>query len=67
MEAFSRLAEEFSECPSKEKGGKLSAFMRGQMAPEFEEAAFKTKPGKMVPGIIKTEFGYHVILVEKHS
>jgi NIMA-interacting peptidyl-prolyl cis-trans isomerase 4 len=60
---FAKLAEEFSECPSKKKGGNLGFFGRGQMVGDFETAAFNTPPGQM-SGIIKTKHGFHIILVE---
>ncbi len=61
-EKFPRLAKRFSTCPSKDDGGDLGFFERGVMAPEFEEAAFKAKPGT-VAGPVKTQFGYHLIYV----
>ena len=60
---FAKYASEFSECPSKKKGGELGYFGRGQMVGDFEQAAFSTPPGQMT-GIIKTKHGYHLILVE---
>jgi NIMA-interacting peptidyl-prolyl cis-trans isomerase 4 len=60
---FAKLATEFSECPSGKKGGNLGYFGRGQMAGEFELAAFSTPPSQM-SNIIKTKHGYHIILVE---
>ena len=57
---FSQLAKEFSECPSKKKGGKLAAFKRGQMVKPFEKAAFALQKGQ-ISEIVKTEFGYHLI------
>jgi parvulin-like peptidyl-prolyl isomerase len=60
---FGKLAGEFSECPSKKRGGELGYFTRGQMVGDFELAAFSTPRGQMT-GIIKTKHGYHLILVE---
>lgn len=60
---FAKFASEFSECPSKKKGGELGYFGRGSMVGAFEQAAFSTTPGEMSE-IIKTVHGYHIILVE---
>jgi peptidyl-prolyl cis-trans isomerase C len=61
-EKFHKVAKRFSTCPSKEQGGDLGFFGKGQMVPEFENAAFGAKAGK-VAGPVKTQFGYHLILV----
>ena len=63
---FGKIAQEVSECPSKKKGGELGYFTRGQMVKEFEDAAFSTPPGQ-ITNIIKTEHGYHIILVEERK
>ncbi|TKJ41683.1 hypothetical protein CEE37_03705 [candidate division LCP-89 bacterium B3_LCP] len=59
---FAELAKEFSEDVTSEKGGDLGFFARGQMVPEFEEAAFSTKVGE-VKGPVMSQFGYHIIKV----
>ena len=59
---FAELALASSSCPSKEKGGSLGSFPRGQMVPEFDAAAFSQEIGKVGP-VVKTKFGYHLILV----
>jgi peptidyl-prolyl cis-trans isomerase D len=62
-EDFAKLAREGSDDTSnKDNGGQLPPFARGQMVPEFEQAAFSLEPGQ-VAGPVKTQFGYHVIKV----
>ena len=64
-EGFATLATELSDDPgSKALGGDLGFFGRGQMIGEFEEAAFAAEPGEVV-GPVKTNFGYHLILLEE--
>ncbi len=63
--SFEEAAREYSSCPSKDKGGDLGEFSRGQMVAEFEDAAFSMEEGS-ISQPVKTQFGYHVIkLVEK--
>ena len=47
-------------------GGELGAFEKGRMVPQFEKAAFAADIGK-VTDPVKTQFGYHLILVEEHK
>ena len=61
--SFEAAAGEFSSCPSKEEGGNLGSFGRGQMVPEFEEAVFNMNIGE-VRGPVQTQFGYHLIKLE---
>ncbi|WMJ80006.1 peptidylprolyl isomerase [Clostridium sp. MB40-C1] len=61
--SFEEAAQEYSTCPSKAQGGNLGQFGRGQMVPEFEEAAFTLEIGTLSQPV-KTQFGYHLIKVE---
>ncbi len=57
---FGDIAKDQSDCPSGASGGDLGMFGRGQMVPEFEEAAFNMEVGE-TSGIVETDFGYHLI------
>ena len=62
--AFAEAAKANSLDPgSKDDGGSLGYFGRGQMVPQFEEAAFKLQKGE-VSAPIQTQFGWHIIKVE---
>jgi len=59
---FAALARKHSEDVSKDKGGDLGYFVLEDMLPEFAEAAFALERGEM-SGIVRTDFGLHVIKV----
>ena len=62
---FSKLAKENSTDPSaKENSGDLGWFKKGDMLPEFSNAAFGLKPGQYTPTPVQTRFGWHVIKLE---
>ncbi len=61
---FPELAKAYSQDPgSARQDGDLGWFPKGVMIKPFEEAAFALDKGKM-SGVIETEFGFHIILVE---
>jgi peptidyl-prolyl cis-trans isomerase D len=60
---FAALAKQYSIDGSKDKGGDLGTFSRGQMVPAFEDAAFNGKPGDLK--VVTSQFGVHLIKIEK--
>jgi peptidyl-prolyl cis-trans isomerase D len=63
-EDFAKLAKELSEDPgSANAGGELGYIGRGELVPEFEQAAFALKKGELSPEPVRTPFGYHAIRV----
>lgn len=64
--SFEEAAQRYSSCPSKEAGGDLGEFSRGQMVPEFEEMTFTMEEGT-VSEPVKTQFGYHIIKLVKKT
>jgi peptidyl-prolyl cis-trans isomerase C len=61
---FATLAKEKSTDPNKSEGGDLGYFTKDRMVPEFSDAAFKLEKGKYTESPVKTQFGFHVILLE---
>ena len=59
--SFEDAAKEYSSCPSKDAGGSLGDFGRGQMVPEFDSAVFDMQVGEITSTPVKTQFGYHLI------
>lgn len=59
---FEDLAKKFSTDSTASKGGDLGWFPKGAMVPEFDKVAFSLKEGEM-SGIVKTQFGFHIIKV----
>ena len=59
-ENFATLALEYSQDPSRSRGGDLGYLERSQMIPSFADAAFALEPGQ-VSDIVETRFGYHLI------
>lgn len=64
---FTELAQtESDDVGSGQNGGDLDTFGHGAMVPEFEQAAFALKVGE-VSEPVRSDFGYHLILVESHT
>lgn len=64
--SFEDAAAQYSSCPSKQAGGALGQFGRGQMVQEFEDAVFAMQVGE-ISAPVKTQFGYHIIKLTDHT
>ena len=64
---FDKVAQEYSEDKAK-SGGSLGWMTRGSMVGPFQDAAFALTPSTLdkpvLSPLVKTSFGYHIILVE---
>ena len=61
---FAKLAKENSEdTTTAVKGGDLGFFAAQEMVPEFSKAAFSMKPNTVSQNLVKSKFGYHIIMV----
>ena len=58
---FAQMAQQYGTDATKTRGGSLGVFAKGQMVPEFERAVAALKPGEIAPGVVQTQFGYHII------
>lgn len=65
-ESFEVVAKQVSQDPSKQRGGDIGYFSRGQLIPEFEEACVQLKVGQ-TSGVVKTSLGHHVIRLVDHQ
>ena len=61
---FADVATEYSLSPDAQQGGDLGFFGRGEMPPEFDEIVFDL-PVKRLSDLVKSEYGYHIFLVEE--
>jgi peptidyl-prolyl cis-trans isomerase D len=61
---FAKMAQQYSDDPgTKDRGGELGYFARGEMVKPFEEAAFKLNPGQVT--LVQSQYGYHVLQLEE--
>ncbi len=60
---FAELARTYSDGPSKNRGGDLGFFRRGDMVEAFNDYVFSKPTGSI--GVVETDFGYHVIEVQE--
>ena len=62
---FEALAREESNCPSGAEGGGLGTLERGQTVPEFEQAVFEAREPGLLPLLLATRFGFHIVRVDR--
>ena len=63
---FASLAQTYSQDPTSKSGGDLGFFGRGELDSTFEKVAFSLAPGE-ISGIVKTQFGFHIIKTEERK
>lgn len=63
---FGEMAKKYSADGSKDQGGSLGVFPKGQMAKAFEAGVLALKPGQIGP-VVETEFGYHIIMRQPYA
>jgi peptidyl-prolyl cis-trans isomerase C len=64
-ELFAQRAGELSNCPSGAEGGSLGQFGRGEMVREFDKAVFETTAAGVLPMLVTTRYGFHVVMVDE--
>lgn len=66
---FEELAKKNSDDPgSAKQSGELPPFQHGAMVPEFEQAAFALQNKGQLSGLVKSQYGFHIIqLIDKQS
>jgi len=62
---FAALARELSNCASGQQGGNLGQIGRGETVPEFERALFRLGASGILPELVKTRHGFHIVAVDQ--
>lgn len=61
---FEAAARELSNCPSAHVGGSLGQLLRGDSVPEFERALFDSQHLGVLPALVNTRFGFHIVRID---
>lgn len=64
-DVFSERAKSSSNCPTGANGGHLGQLARGQCVPEFDQAIFDTKATGILPQLVKTRYGFHIVCIDQ--
>ena len=62
---FEGSARELSNCPSSNVGGSLGQLLRGDSVPEFERALFDTQEVGVLPRLVNSRFGFHIVRIDR--
>jgi peptidyl-prolyl cis-trans isomerase C len=62
---FASMARELSNCPSGQHGGNLGQIGRGETVPEFERVLFRLGASGILPELVKTRHGFHIVAVDQ--
>lgn len=65
-ERFADVARQFSNCPSGQHGGNLGQLQRGETVPEFEQAVFAAEATGVLPRLVNTRYGFHIVCLDDH-
>ena len=66
-ERFAEIAKQFSNCPSGQHGGNLGQLQRGETVPEFERAVFSAETTGILPRLVNTRYGFHIIALDERA
>jgi peptidyl-prolyl cis-trans isomerase C len=64
-ETFEALAGDLSNCPSSGVGGSLGQLTRGETVPEFEAELFDCNDLGILPRVVRTRFGFHLVRIDR--
>lgn len=64
-DGFEATARDASNCPSAEVGGNLGQVLRGDTVPEFEAALFDGDALGLLPRLVNTRYGFHIVRVDR--
>src|SRR5690625_1889464 len=62
---FAQRAKELSNCPSSQVGRSLGQLSRGDNVPEFDKVVFASNETGILPELLRTRHGFHIVLIEK--
>lgn len=62
---FPEMAERSSNCPSGKQGGNLGQLGRGDSVPEFERALFEGGTLGVLPRLVQTRYGFHIVAIDQ--